>query len=311
MLARLLSIFALLAISSGAWAQEAVRFPGSNWTIVPPAGFKLERTPGPRFENAQGLIITITDFDKQPVSPDRFGTVGVDFDAGTVNEGRLDSAEALEVNGRPAALANITLKRRKAKSLTLAIEGEYSNAMVSVGIPDKAGEVDRDAIMAALMSTREETRSADDRLADLPFVIGDMAGFHLQGIGMGAVALLTDGPEDAQTSSPEDANIMVMAGDTQGQQIDFTRDAGPARQRLLQQYPDAQITSVTQQDTDAGTALVIAYTRKHKETQLPLQGEGWFRMTGPLLVLAISEFPEGTPEVAERIARLRNSITAR
>lgn len=255
----------------------------------------------------------ITDFGKQSLNIEDFGQIGEIEGAGTQNEGRLDAVEAMTVGGRPAIRAHMRLTRYNAESITLFIEGESSNAMVTAGIPDKAkGAVDEAQMIAAMTSVRENTQTTDQLLASLPFVLPEIDGLHIAQIMMGSLVILTDGSSVDFDAEPANTHAMILpTEDTEGRPLDPERDAESAKQRILQQYPDAIFTSVSREETSAGPVLALRYSRTIKESGASVAGVIWLRQIGGFIVVMVGQHDPAKPDEEARLARIRDGVTRR
>ncbi|OYX03123.1 MAG: hypothetical protein B7Z14_01435 [Bosea sp. 32-68-6] len=138
-----------------------MQFPGSGWWLAPPPGFTQTSPHWPVLRHRSGAHIALVDFAKQPLTRANFGAIGALTAAGTHDEGRLESVEAVVAGGRPAFLATARLTQQKALAYSLIVEGARQNVGVTLTVPDAATDIDLTSIRAALLSVT-------DRIADAP-----------------------------------------------------------------------------------------------------------------------------------------------
>lgn len=140
-----------------------MQFPGSGWWLAPPPGFVQSSPNWPVLRHRSGAHIALVEFAKQPLTHASFGAIGALTAAGTQDEGRLESVEAVMAGGRPAFLVTARLTQQKALAYSLIVEGARQNVGVTLTVPDAATDIDLTAIRAALLSVTDRIAEAQAR----------------------------------------------------------------------------------------------------------------------------------------------------
>ncbi len=278
--------------------------PGAGWGIVPPEGFVLMTQPVVRFQHPRGLMLMVQETPKGPVSK-------AEIEKENDKRVRLDSVEELTVNGRPAVIFQGYYAERKAQLISSVLQGAEGNVMVIVMVPDAARDVvPMAALRAALTSAVERPRSDEDKLASLPFRIGDRVGMRLSFIGLGTVAILTDGAsDDVDTPSQSFATILAIKLQP-GQTINFDRDIHAMAVRVEKQFPGTSIVSKRVIEVDGVKMAEIAYDRPAK-LGAKVSGVAWAKVTGGALALIMGQYPAGNTKARARLVTLRDSVVPR
>ncbi|HUF44019.1 MAG TPA: hypothetical protein VMN43_01640, partial [Aestuariivirgaceae bacterium] len=192
----------LAALTLDARGQEPSFLPGAKWGLVPPQGFTMRLDTVARFQHPSGAVIAIVDAPK-PFAPEDLGAIGSIQGSGR-DLSRLDEVEDVELGGRTAVLVRMRMIQREADYLSLLIEGEQSVGILTFAIPDKAsGAVDRAEIRASLMTAVERVMKPEDRLAEFPIKLADLADMRIATVLMGSFLMLTDGPSDDMESGAD------------------------------------------------------------------------------------------------------------
>lgn len=285
-----------------------IQFPGTNWSIVPPPGFALSSTPTPviRHRNRSGILLVETP--RQAINMRELGAIGTIESRGTPNETRLEAAEQVIVNGRPAVLVRLQVTRQASTTHGIMVEGQGSNVMAHFVVPNAVTDIDPAAIRAALLSVIEKPRSEQQRLGDLPFLMRELAGMRVAAI-ISNVVILTDGPGDQMdehTTQPFAIVSVFQAGP--GETFDPARDLPKMADRLKRDYPGTTIVSTQVVQTPQGPTAAIGYTRVIKSTGFTVGGTAWMHRSGNRLVFVIAQHSLLRPEQAARIARIRDGV---
>jgi hypothetical protein len=308
--AALLSVTDKAAVAAPPIPQAGVRFPGTSWSIAPPQGFALVTTPATMFRHPDGSFIIMIEGPRERLNLRDIGAIGSITAAGTPNEGRLEAAEQLTAKGRPAILMRLRMPRRALVNHTLVIEGEHGNVSVSLAIPDRVAGSDPAAIRAALLSTAETPRSADQRLGDVPFRLTDMAGMRVAHIIANSIVVLTDGPRNQMDEGTEQSFAMISQFPKRpGEQFDAARDVTKVAAQIRQQYPNATILAQTVERTAKGPVAAVTYRRTPPGANAPVAGAAWAWESGGNFMFFIAQHPTNKPEQATRLAKVRDGVT--
>ncbi|MGL4437887.1 MAG: hypothetical protein ACRCUE_01310 [Bosea sp. (in: a-proteobacteria)] len=286
-----------------------IPYPGTSWSIAPPPGFALVTNPATMFRHPDGSFIIMIESPRERLSLSDVGTIGTTSGAGTPNEGRLEAAEQLTVKGRPAILMRLKMPRRAMANHTVVIEGEHGNVSVSLAIPDRVTGADPAAIRAALLSTTETPRSADQRLGDAPFRLTDMAGMRVAHIIANSVVVLTDGPGNQMDEATSQSFAMISQFPQRpGERFDAGRDVTKVAAQLRQQYPNATILTQSVERTAKGPVAAVTYRRTPPGTSTPVAGAAWAWESGGNFMFFVAQHPVAKPEQAARLARVRDGM---
>ncbi len=186
-----------------------MQFPGSGWWLAPPPGFTQTSPHWPVLRHRSGAHIAIVEFAKQPLTRANFGAIGALTAAGTHDEGRLESVEAVTAGGRPAFLATARLTQQKALAYSLIVEGARQNVGVTLTVPDAATDIDLTSIRAALLSVTDRIAEAPAR----PLSVPDPASVRFPGTSWSIVppaAFALGGTSPEMFRHPSGAVIMLF-----------------------------------------------------------------------------------------------------
>lgn len=195
--------------SPSAEQSALTQFPGSGWWLVPPPGFAQSSSHWPVLRHRSGAHIALVEFAKQPLTRASFGATGALTAAGTHDEGRLESVEAVIAGGRPAFLVTARMTRQSALAYSLIMEGARHNVGVTLTVPDAATGIDLAAIRAALLSVTDRIPQAPGRA--LPIL--DPASVRFPGTKWTIVPpteFALDGTSPAIFRHPNGAVIMLI-----------------------------------------------------------------------------------------------------
>lgn len=297
------------AMPGPALAQTLVQFPGTSWSISPPAGFALSATPTAAIRHPGGAAIVMFEIPRQSVSASEMGVIGSVSGAGTPNEGRLEAAEQVMVAGRSAVLSTIRMTKNRATPVhSIMVEGQASNVLVSMAVPDAAG-IDRAAIRSALLSVTETARSIELRLGDVPFRLPERAGMRIVNILANSVVILTEGPSDQfDEANGQPFAFVSMFKMPPGEHFDPTRDMSKVVARIKQEYPNATIVSTRVEQTPQGPVAAIGYQRIPPGNNIMVAGTAWMRLSGTYLLFMIAQYPLTKPEMVPRMAKIRDGV---
>lgn len=291
---------------------KAVPFPGTNWLLVLPEGFALRTTPVTMFQHPSGALITLLESRRQPVSLDDIGEIGSVTGKGTRNEGVLLSRETVTAGGRPGVLLTMRMPQRSVVLHSIVVEGEASNAALTIAVPEASTIFDAATLRLSLLSAVERVRGQDQRLADLPYRIGELGGMRTVSIVNNNFVVMTDGPGDAVDEATNQPFVMMsMVPAPPGQTFDAARDLPVVTREIRKQYPDASIVDSGVEQTRAGPVVFVRYRRTPKGSKTEVTGTAWMRFDGRNLLLVYAHRPTDRPELDARLARIRDSVSAK
>jgi hypothetical protein len=287
-----------------------IPFPGTNWSIVPPSGFALSTSSPTLIRHPNGAGIMLIEGPAGRIDVQEFGKVGALLKAGTADEMRVEALEPLTVGGRPALLVRLRMTKRASVSHTVVVEGDGSNVNASVLVPQAATHPDVTAIRTALMSVAETKRSADQRLAELPFRFGELSGLRVVNVVANNVVILTDGPGDRMdeaTGQPFAMVSVIPMGPRD--RFDPARDVTTAAAEIGRQYPGATILTQIVEQTANGPVATVTYRRVPTGQRETVAGTLWARDVGGYVLFFVAQYPPNRPELAVRMARIRDGVT--
>ncbi len=285
-------------------ATERVFPRGSSWGVVPPPGFSLVMEPIVRFQHPSGVTIFIQEAPKAPVSR-------VEIEKERNADMQVISVEDMQAGDRKGVYFEALHIPRKARVHSLVLEGEAGNAMVMAVVPDAARDaVPRQVLLASLTSALERPRTEEEKLASLPFQIGDRAGMRVSTIGLGTVAVLTDGSSDDTDAPYQSFATIVAIRLPAGQTLDFDRDIHAMAARVQKQFPGASIISRRVIEVGGSKVAEIVYERSVK-TGARVAGIAWAKVTGGALALVMGQYPMGNANARARLVKVRDGLTVR
>jgi hypothetical protein len=208
--------FALMALAIPALAAEPVFPPGSRVGLVPPAGMVASKTfdgfadPG----SDAAILITVLPAAAYPQIDKT-----LDADALKKQGVNLEKREPMLLSfGKGFLLTGrqIAEKTRYRKWLLVASASDFT-ALVTVQVPEQATAYSDRVVRESLatLSVRPKVPEAEE-LGLLPFAVGDLAGFHVDGALRGRALMLSDasGPNDSSkeaTFGSLDARMLIAA----------------------------------------------------------------------------------------------------
>ena len=217
--ATLALIVSAAVFATAATAADAVFPPGSRVGLVPPPGMVSSNTFDGFADPEKDAAILITvlpaaayaQFEKT-TDNDILKKHGVSLEKREPI--KLDTGKGFLLSGRQVAD-----KARYRKWLLVAAANDLT-ALVTVQVPDQEAAYSDRVVRAALatLSVRAKVPEAEE-LGLLPFAVGDLAGFHIDGVLRGRLLMLSESPkenpEDAAKGTPRtggpDARLLIAA----------------------------------------------------------------------------------------------------
>jgi hypothetical protein len=316
---RLIALLMLLIIwpcCGGALAethtQSSSKFPGTNWSFVPPPGFVLQSLKTSTFKHPNGAAIVMLQTAPQNLELSDLGAVGSVLEVGTPNEVRLELAETTSVDGLPAILFNLRSTIRPVLMHNILIEGQGSNAIVYFTVPDSATGLDTNAIRAALLSFTEQRRSIAERLQDLPFTINEMAGMRVFDIVGAKLVYLTDGVgEQIDVNIEQPFAIVSVSPMKAGSTFEPERDLAEAAAQIGKFYSGTTIISQQVEQTAVGPVASVGFSRALLGNIVSVDGTAWMWTSNGNYLLVIAQNALNQPKDVVRIAKIRDGIAAK
>jgi hypothetical protein len=207
-------VLALTAIATPARADDPVFPLGSRVGLVPPPGMEAsERFEGFADPNQDAAILIavlpaaafaqiektmdLEALKKQGINLDKREPMQFDFGKGFLLTGRQ------------------TVDKTRYRKWLLVVPASDLTALVTVQVPEQDKTYPDRAVRAALatLSLRAQVPQAEE-LSLLPFAIGDLAGFHIEGVLRGRALMLIDPSNEAAATDPApgiDPHLLIAA----------------------------------------------------------------------------------------------------
>ena len=229
----LLPVLALIALAVIPARADAVYPSGLRVGLEPPPGMSPSNN-FPGFEDKERkAIITITDMPGQVFSEIEKTVFSQEINKPGVT---VDKREAFPFNTGIGYLlsfrANVEGKMHHRWILLATSTIDNLATLITVEIPpDQTGTYSNEVIRKALSSVTFRAAPVEEQLAQLPFKIGDLAGFRTVRVFQRAGLLLTSGPKDDDDMQPQIFISIAPGGPQQ------TSDRGSFAQQLLAGTP--------------------------------------------------------------------------
>ena len=186
--------FAVLILAMPALAADPTFPPGSRLGLVPPTGMipsdKFDGFADPDKDAA--ILITVLPAEAYPQIEKT-----LDVDALKKKGVTLEKREAVQLSfGKGFLLiGNQTAEKTKYRKWLLVASASDLTALVTVQVPSQDSAYPDSVVRAALatLSVRPTVPEAEE-LGLLPFVVGDLAGFHVDDVLRGRAVMLSDMP---------------------------------------------------------------------------------------------------------------------
>ncbi len=290
----------------------SVRFPGTSWSIVPPAAFALDETAPAMIRHPNGAAIMLIEQPKERIDAQEPYKIGEVLHAGTRNESRVEQAEPLTAAGRPAALIRMRMTQRALLAYLMVVEGDGGNVMALMYVPDAAAHPDAAAIRASLLSVTETRRSPEQRLGDLPFRLTELAGMRVVSIVANSVVVLTDGPGDLMDAATDQPfAILSLYPITPRERFDATRHLPKMAALVRERYPGATILTQKVEPTPQGPAATVVFTRTPPGKTTTVAGVAWALAQGGSALFMVGQFPPERSDLPARFVKIRNGVKPR
>ena len=208
--------FAVLILAMPALAADPTFPPGSRLGLVPPTGMipsdKFDGFADPDKDAA--ILITVLPAEAYPQIEKT-----LDVDALKKKGVTLEKREAMQLSfGKGFLLiGSQTAEKTKYRKWLLVASASDLTALVTVQVPLQDSAYPDSVVRAALatLSVRPTVPEAEE-LGLLPFVVGDLAGFHVDDVLRGRAVMLSDMPS-GKDSRPEastgglDVRLLIAA----------------------------------------------------------------------------------------------------
>ncbi len=291
---------------------SAVRFPGTNWSIVPPAEFALDGTSPEMFRHPNGAVIMLIEQPKEPINAQSLYKIGTVLHEGTPNESRVEQVEQLTAAGRPALLIRLRMPRRALLAYVMMVEGNDGNVMAQMQVPDTATVPDAAAIRASLLSVTETRRSTEHRLGDLPFRLTELAGMRVVSIVANSVVILTDGPGDLMDEAADQPFAMVSRFPMGPRdRFDAARDVTKMAALVRERYRGATILTQKVEPSQQGPVATVVFLRTPPGKTAAVAGVAWALAHGSSALFMIGQFPPERSDLPARFIKIRSGVKPR
>ena len=204
-----LAAAALLIAAQPLRAADPVFPMASAVGLVPPDGMTASKTfPGFEDTDKDAAILIAAQ------SPAVYADLKKGLDADVLKKEGITVEKREDI---PLSFGTVTLVTGKAQAdkksyrkWLMIGQAKGATALVNAQVPEKETAYTDAAMRAALLTlTVRESVPDAEKLAVLPFTIGDLAGFHVQNVLVGRAALLGDPPD---TTNPNDFQPHLFIG---------------------------------------------------------------------------------------------------
>ena len=299
---------ALVAVASPLRAADPVFPMASVIGLVPPGGMVASKT-FPGFEDADKDAAILLAAQAPAVYADL--KKGLDTDALKKEGITVEKREDI-----PLSFGTATLVTGKAQADTKTYrkwlmigQAKSVTALVNAQVPEKETAYTDAAMRSALLTlaVRESVPDAE-KLAVLPFTIGDLAGFHVQNVLVGRAALIGDPPD---TANPKDFQPHLFIGVFPGgpkepdDRVEFARVA--FSQILGIDNVRISISEPLRMNNQAGYQTVAQAKDSH--TGVDIMVAQWLRFGGGAFMQMIAMAPaDKWVDAQNRLRTVRDSI---
>lgn len=309
----LIATLATLAASAlPAWGADTVFPAGSRVGLVPPAGMvKSEAFNG--FEdpqkNAAILIATLPTAAysqlEKTASSEAMRKQGIKVEKREPM--RLSVGKAFLIFGRQVAE-----KQRYQKWLLVASAADFT-VLVTVQVPElEKAAYPETAIRDALKSLAVRASVPDDeQLGLLPFKVGDLAGFRVDGVIPGRAVMLADGPRELPENSVN-TRLLIAAVAGGPQQVEDRENFARIAFGGIAEIKDIRITMAEPLRMSGQAGHQMMAEAKDVRTGTDVMVVQWLRFGGGGFLQLIGISPrEGWVDVLTRMRAVRDSIELR
>jgi len=279
--------------------------------LVPPDGMAASKT-FPGFEDADKDAAILLAAQAPAVYADL--KKGLDTDALKKEGITVEKREDIPLSFGTATLVTGKAQADKKIYRKWLMIGQAKNvtALVNAQVPEKETAY-TDAMMRAALLTLAVRESVPDaeKLAVLPFTIGDLAGFHVQNVLVGRAALLGDPPD---TTNPKDFQPHLFIGVFPGGPKEPDDRAEFARVAFSQiiglENVKISISEPLRINNQAGYQTVAQAKDSH--TGVDIMVAQWLRFGGGAFMQMIAMAPaDKWVDAQNRLRTVRDSIDLR
>ncbi len=246
-------VLAASALALPAWAADPIFPPGSRIGLVPPDGMATSSAfSGFADQDKDAAII----LGALPAAAFSQLEKTLDTDALKKEGITVEKREPMQLGVGKAILLTgrqVADKVHYRKWLLVAATGDLT-ALVNVQAPEQSSVYSERVVRAALATLAVRATVPDaEQLSLLPFTVGELAGFHVDGVLRGRALILTDAPAAAATDPAKqttqgrvDAHLFIAAlpgGPTEAEErekfarLAFGEIAGLTNVRLTMSEP--------------------------------------------------------------------------
>jgi hypothetical protein len=213
------AVLAVAGLASPTWAAEAIFPPGSHIGLAPPEGMTISNTFSGFADPKEDAAIVLGTL---PAAAYSQLEKSLDADALKKEGITVEKREPMQLGVGKAFLLTgrqVADKTHYRRWLLLAATDDLT-ALVNVQVPEQNNVYSEGVVRAALatLAVRANVPEAE-QLSLLPFTVGELAGFHVDGILRGRALMLSDAPAQAAAQDPAkqatpgrvDAHLLIAA----------------------------------------------------------------------------------------------------
>jgi hypothetical protein len=312
---KMLRPFIVLALLALAWPAHAV-------DVVFPAGSRVGLAPPPGVTPSRGFF----GFEDGPnnvaivvsaLPPEAYDELARSTSATALKQRGLtfEKREELTLAAGKGFLviARQEVEHMKLRKWIVAVAASDLTALVTVQVPDAAGEAYPEAAIHAALSsvTVRSTVPVEEQLTLLPFTVGELAKFRVGGVMAGRAVILTDSAIDALGPAVDPHLVVAIAPGGPAQATDrdnFARDVFASIPNLR----DVRLTSSEPLRVGGQQGHQIMARGKDNRTGDDVTVVQWLRFGGGayLHMVGVARTDAWVPAYA-RFRQVRDSIDLR
>jgi len=306
--AALVCIVLALVLAPAAQAADAIFPVGSRVGLVPPAGMVVSKSflgfedvakdsamliaaqPPAAFPEIEKSLAT-DELKKNGITVDNREEMTFDFGKGTLVIGKQ------------------TADKTRYRKWLLNVQTKDLTALVNVQIPEQETAYPDAAVRASLATLAVRATIPDaEKLSLLPFILSDLAGFHIENIIPGRALMLIDTPDGVPTDN-FDARMFVAAFDGGPTENDDHAQFANMTFRQIVGIKDVQVTMAEPLRIGGQSGFQTTAQAKDMKTGADIMVAQWLRFgTGGFMQMIGMAKADGWPAALTRLRAVRDGI---